>query len=107
MLLCTAHVELGLSRKQLFRITPRILSALLTRQREYVARAKEHTEVMLAQLTAWTINTGFRSTEKAVETKDFMPSEWAKSIPKTRVKEDPFTAQMRAFNNMVRKSKNG
>jgi hypothetical protein len=106
LLFCVAKVELDLSRKEFFRITPRIFSALLKMQREYVAREREHTEVMIGQLTAWTVNTGFRSMDKLVETKDFMPSEWAKHMPK-RPREDAFTATMRAFNNKVTKAKHG
>ncbi len=33
---------------------------------------------MLAQLTSWIANTGFRTAEKPTTAMDFMPSQWAK-----------------------------
>lgn len=38
---------------------------------------------MLAQLTSWVANTGFRSTEKPTTWTDFSPSQWAKKAKPT------------------------
>jgi hypothetical protein len=38
----------------------------------------ESNEFMLAQLTSWVANTGFRTSEKPTSALDFMPSQWAK-----------------------------
>jgi hypothetical protein len=56
-------------------MTPRQLDALLTRNHAVIARD----EFMVAQLTSWVANTGFRSVEKPTKPTDFMPSEWAKA----------------------------
>jgi hypothetical protein len=40
-------------------------------------------EFMLAQLTSWVANTGFRSAAKPTTWKDFAPSEWSKAAVAT------------------------
>lgn len=70
-----ARYDLHLSDDDFYALTPRQFDALLKRKKvETVA-----SEFLLAQLTSWVANTGFRSTEKPTKPSDFMPSEWQKT----------------------------
>jgi hypothetical protein len=70
-----ARYDLHLSDDDFYALTPRQFDALLKRKKvETVA-----SEFLLAQLTSWVANSGFRSTVKPTKPQDFMPSEWQKT----------------------------
>jgi hypothetical protein len=73
-----ARYDLHLSDDDFYSLTPRQFDSLLKRHRNKVI----DTEFLFANLTSWVANTGFRSTEKPTEPKDFMPSEWRKQALK-------------------------
>lgn len=91
-------------------MTPRQFDYLLKRFRNRRDAATEHTEYMFAQLTSWVANTGFRSTEKPTQVKDFMPSQWGKttkpSPPKTlRMTKKRRTAVVRTLSMVFPQSR--
>ena len=71
----SARYDLRLSDDDFYSLTPRQFDALLKRKKaETVAN-----EFLVAQLTSWVANTGFRTTEKPTKPQDFMPSEWMRT----------------------------
>jgi hypothetical protein len=72
-----ARIDLGLQSDEFYELTPRQLDALIKRQE----RATWNTEFMLAQLTSCVVNFSMSHPKKALEARDFMPSEWAKNPP--------------------------
>jgi hypothetical protein len=71
-----ARYDLHLTADEFYDLTPRQFDALLRRHQ----RKEEHDEFMFAQLTSWVANTGFKSASKVTQPKDFMPSQWAKTL---------------------------
>lgn len=82
---------LRLSYEEFLDISPRHFSALM---KAYKA-GLESQEFMLAQLTSWVANTGFRSTEKPTKPTDFMPSQWSKTAKQKASKPIRMTAKKR------------
>ncbi|MGC1783479.1 MAG: hypothetical protein WA708_13230 [Acidobacteriaceae bacterium] len=75
-----ARQDLKLTSAEFYALTPRQFDALAGRHRQTV----EHGELLFAQLTAWVVNTGFRSTKRPVQAKDFMPSQSGAQKPRKR-----------------------
>ena len=98
-----ARYDLSLTSDEFYELTPRQFDALLKRHHHRV----ESNELLFAQLTSWVANTGFRSTEKPTQPKDFMPSQWAKANPSktaankpnrmTKIRRDKVASCLRAM----------
>ena len=72
-----------MTAEEFFAMTPRQFHALAERHRW----GQERNELLFAQLTAVVHNTGFRTTEKPIEVREFMPSQWGKLARKKRRNE--------------------
>ena len=74
-----ARIDLSMSHDEFMELTPHLFNRLMARHDAVKNREVSHFEFMLAQLTSWVANTGFRSVDKQVKPQDFMPSHWAKT----------------------------
>ena len=81
-------------------MTPRYLNALLKRRENN----RHRDEFMIAQLTSWVANTGFRTTDKALSPQDFMigtptgrPRRKRKIKKERAAAQDEIRAYFRAF----------
>ena len=75
-----ARFDLGISTEEFHALRPTEFEALCDRlihNREQLSYDRQHRELMLAQLTAAVINTGFCRPEKPVKVESLMPSRWA------------------------------
>lgn len=92
-----ALFDLHLTNEEFYSLTPLQYDALVKRHRRKV----ESDEFLFAQVTSWIANTGFRTTEKPTQAKEFMPSQWGKSAslattPKPAAKPTRMTRKRRA-----------
>jgi hypothetical protein len=72
-----ARFDLYLSSDEFYELTPRQLDALIKRHE----RSMWNNEFLFAQLTSCVVNFSMSHPKKALEPRDFMPSEWAKNPP--------------------------
>lgn len=102
-----ARYDLGLTSDEFFDCTPRQLDAMVQRHE----RAKQETEFLFAQLTSCVVNFSMARPKKALEPKDLMPSEWAKSLPAEkkpkRRKREVIATEIRATMDAWMRNQNG